>query len=278
MDVEKILNGAVRFSNFISVRLVFFTGLSLLVFPLLGATSVKTDSLLEAFPLVNSLIVSYGATINALGIESVAVYLIFFVFITVLHLSYSSATTLGAWLPPHLGTETLRSAERSFNREIVTKLKELNIDTEHVSKFSESTVGKHSALEKTLMDRIESTALQFNATKAFFLAAILTLFFAPPEKRLSLLSENRTTVIFGLLVLCACYFHYLIRVNRLAFDSLNKNLEHALEVHVRPFLENGEYTQLVELCERHRKTFSWQIDWLFPVVGSFRYWMDRITK
>ena len=99
MDVEGLLQSVIRFSNFMTSRLVvsgvFFYILS-------GFTPIgsATEGLLPQADLLNEIVENYQNIFDVLGVSDFALLLIFFLFLTTIHLLYMAFKRVGEYLPP----------------------------------------------------------------------------------------------------------------------------------------------------------------------------------
>lgn len=99
MDVDGLLQSVVRFSNFMTARLI----VSGLVFYILsGFTDIgsSTEGLLPNLDLMNNIITNYQNIFDILGVSDFALLLIFFLFITAIHLTYVAFERVGDYIPP----------------------------------------------------------------------------------------------------------------------------------------------------------------------------------
>ncbi len=99
MDVELLLQGVIRLSNFMSSRLivsgVFFYVIS-------GFTEIGsvTEGFLPNLELVNEVIRNYQDIFDILGVSEFALLLIFFLFLTAIHITYIGFDRVGEYVPP----------------------------------------------------------------------------------------------------------------------------------------------------------------------------------
>jgi hypothetical protein len=99
MDVESLLQSVIRFSNFMTSRLivagVFFYVLS--GFLDFGSSA---EGFLPDLDLINGVIANYQTIFDILGVSDFALLLILFVFLTTIHLVHTGFDRVGAYIPP----------------------------------------------------------------------------------------------------------------------------------------------------------------------------------
>lgn len=99
MDVELLLQGVIRFSNFMTSRLLVSGVVAYVVsgFIPIGNT---TDGFLPSVDLLNGVVQNYQNIFDTLGVSDFAILLILFIFLTTIHLIYMAFNSIGRYLPP----------------------------------------------------------------------------------------------------------------------------------------------------------------------------------
>ena len=185
MDVEQFLDGVIRFSNFVTSRLLV-SGVVFYVlsgFMDLGSASA---GFLPDVGLVNQVVENYQSIFDMLGVSEFALVLILFVFVTTIHVIYIVFEKVGDYLPPAIvpvegwtaisdvtlkAFQTLRAArgdqhtegENQRLYEFTKKLKQIerDFDTEYEQRLS----GAHATF------RIAKTFVVFSVLSWFFAAS-----------------------------------------------------------------------------------------------------------
>lgn len=99
MDVESLLQSVIRFSNFMTSRLIV-SGVVFYIasgFTDIGSTS---EGLLPDMDLLNQVVENYQNIFDVLGVSDFALLLILFVFLTTIHIIYVVFEGIGEYLPP----------------------------------------------------------------------------------------------------------------------------------------------------------------------------------
>jgi hypothetical protein len=131
MDVELLLQGVIRFSNFMTSRLLVA---GVVFYVLAGFVPIgnATEGFLPSVDLLNGVVQNYQTIFDTLGVSDFAILLILFIFLTTIHLTYVAFESIGYYLPPaiiplsgwtaideitHKGFETLRVARGTEHSE-----------------------------------------------------------------------------------------------------------------------------------------------------------------
>lgn len=99
MDVEQLLQSVIRFSNFMTSRLIV-SGVVFYVasgFTEVGSTS---EGFLPDIELINEVVQNYQTIFDVLGVSDFALLLILFMFLTTIHIIYVLFRRIGEYLPP----------------------------------------------------------------------------------------------------------------------------------------------------------------------------------
>ena len=99
MDVEGLLQSVIRFSNFMTSRLVVSGVVFYIVsgFTDIGST---TEGFLPDADLLNEVVQNYQNIFDVLGVSDFALLLILFMFLTTIHIIYVVFNRIGEYLPP----------------------------------------------------------------------------------------------------------------------------------------------------------------------------------
>lgn len=99
MDVEGLLQNVIRFSNFMTSRLVVS---GLVFYVASGFTEVgnASEGFLPDLELLNQVVQNYQTIFDVLGVSDFALLLILFMFLTTIHIIYVVFERVGQYLPP----------------------------------------------------------------------------------------------------------------------------------------------------------------------------------
>jgi hypothetical protein len=97
--MDGLLESVVKFSNYITARLVV-AGTFFYVMAGFLHLGNPVDGLLPNIDLVQSIAQNYETIFNILGVSEFAMLLIFFLFLTAIHLTYAAFDRVGHYIPP----------------------------------------------------------------------------------------------------------------------------------------------------------------------------------
>ena len=99
MDVEGLLQSVIRFSNFMTSRLIVA---GVFFFILAGFTEIGSAAtgFLPDLDLINGVIANYQTIFDILGVSDFALLLILFVFLTTIHIVHVGFDRVGRYIPP----------------------------------------------------------------------------------------------------------------------------------------------------------------------------------
>ena len=97
--MDGLLESVVKFSNYITARLVV-AGTFFYVMAGFLHLGNPVDGLLPNIELVQSIAQNYETIFNILGVSEFAMLLIFFLFLTAIHLTYAAFDRVGHYIPP----------------------------------------------------------------------------------------------------------------------------------------------------------------------------------
>lgn len=270
MDIDKLLSGAIQLSGFVTVRLVFFLALAILVAPYFGYTETGSEELTVSLPIVQELVDQYSRIVEALGIKSVAIYLLFFVFISALHLCFEAAVTIGNWVPLSLNGEKLQVIERRFSKEIVETLLGKQENPETITRFTAACQACNETMDPEVSDRVDTAGKSYNAVKAYLLAFVLCVYIFPSEIMFAEIAASRSILLAAILILVCVTAFTRYDSLRARYAEFMDALEDCVEKHLRPSVAPTTYRELTPVCARFKRAFRVRPDWHLPVVGPIR--------
>ncbi len=282
MDVDTLLNGVIRLSNFMTSRLVVAGVVFYVLSGFLTVGSVS-EGFLPNVDLVNNVVENYQRIFDILGVSDFALLLILFVFLTTIHIVYVAFEAIGKYLPPAIvpvsgwlalddltlkAFEVLRDArgeehtdeENQRLYEFKRKLREM--DQESKEKYRE---------------RLEGTYSTFRIAKTFVLFSVGALIYAWFAGYGG--SMNLLLVIFAFSVLLSLvsgfsiYRTHHVRVTRLYRDVVGEIIEFS-RVWVTP-----EYQEkLIGICASERQLSHVSLEVVVPVYGTLDAFLADVRK
>jgi len=278
MDVEGLLQSVIRFSNFMTSRLVvsgvFFYILS-------GFTPIgsATDGLLPQADLLNEIVENYQNIFDVLGVSDFALLLIFFLFLTTIHLLYVVFKSVGEYLPPAIvplsGWDAIDDVTLAAFDILREARGEEHTDEENqrLYEFKKKLHEIERATEAECHDEIEGVQAAYKIAKTLIVFTALAGLYALIRGTYA----NDMTIlfgIFGLSVLTALYTAFGI------FRANYERIARLREAVIQQFLEFAriwappEYQQRVAAaCMPSRDLRPAQFTVVVPVYGT----MDELV-
>ena len=270
MDIDNLLSSAIKLSSFITTRLLFFLALAVLIAPYFGVTDATSSDIAVSVPILEGLIDQYGRIIDALGIQSVAIYLLFFVFISTLHVCYEAAVLLGSWVPLTLSGQKLQLVERRFSKATVEQLLAHNVSSDIITRFTAAAQECNDKIDPGFTEAVTAAGKSFNAIKAYLVVFVVCVFVVPSEVQVAEVADYGGLILAGLLALTAIAAFRRVDTLRTRYLEFIDDLEDCLEKHLRPTVPPGIYGDLAPIPTQFRKAFFVQPDWTLPIFGSLR--------
>ncbi|MER2536716.1 MAG: hypothetical protein ABTQ31_16295 [Rhizobiaceae bacterium] len=183
MDVEGLLQSVIRLSNFMTSRLV----VSGLVFYILsGFTDIgsRTEGFLPDADLLNEVVQNYQTIFDVLGVSDFALLLIFFLFLTTIHLLYVAFYRVGLYLPPDIvplsGWDAIDDVTLSAFDILREARGEEHTDEENqrLYEFKKKLREIEKTNEAEYRDEIEGVSNAYSISKTFILFTVLAGLYA----------------------------------------------------------------------------------------------------
>lgn len=273
MDVEGLLQSVIRFSNFMTSRLVVS---GLVFYVLSGFTEIgsTTTGLLPDADLLNEVVQNYQTIFDVLGVSDFALLLIFFLFLTTIHLLYVAFKRVGEYIPPaivplsgwvavedvtHVAFDILREARGEEHTDE---------ENQRLYEFKKKLHEIEAATDARYSDQIAGVVSAYSISKAMIVFVLLTAAYA-------LISGSYTNdpmillVVFGLSILLMLYTGFAIfRANYERIASLRGQV-------INQFLEfsriwaPAEYQErMVAACVPSRDLRPVELEVVVPVYGT----------
>ena len=183
MDVELFLQGVIRFSNFMTSRLLV-SGVVFYVLAGFVPLGNATEGFLPSVDILNGVVQNYQNIFDTLGVSDFAILLILFIFLTTIHLVYIAFESLGHYLPPAIvplsgwaaidditwkAFETLRVARGKQHTEE---------ENERLYQFSKKLREIEVASDDYTKAKVQGTLAAFRISKSFVLFSLAVWIYA----------------------------------------------------------------------------------------------------
>jgi hypothetical protein len=287
MDVEQFLDGVIRFSNFVTSRLLV-SGVVFYVlsgFMDLGSASA---GFLPDVGLVNQVVENYQSIFDMLGVSEFALVLILFIFVTTIHLIYIVFEKVGDFLPPAIvpvegwgaigdvtvrAFETLRAARGEEHSED---------ENQRLYEFTKKLKQIERDFDAEYEQKLRSHYATFRIAKTFVLFSILSWLFArSPADYVG--NVRFLLVILGLSVLVAFLAAVTIfKGNRTRLEELRKAVIQEIQEFARIWTSEAHQRQVEADTAAYRQLSPATLTVVVPVYGTLdvflrdlRRWQER---
>lgn len=283
MDFEGLLQSVVRFSNFMTSRLVVS---GLVFYVLAGFTDIGSSSegFLPNLDLMNNVVDNYQNIFNILGVSEFALLLIFFIFVTVIHLTYVIFVRVGGYIPPAIvplsGWEAIKDlTEPTFHILREARGEEhTEEENQRLFEFSRKLEAIDAANEKKYEEALATTYEVFNVSKSFILFAAGAWLWAVVSGRYS------GDPIFILVILSLAIATALIatlaifREHHERIDELRTLISNQLLGFASIWLPADYQQRVAEACVPSRELRSATFEVLMPVYGTMDAFVADVKR
>ncbi len=283
MDVEGLLQSVVRFSNFMTARLIV-SGLVFYVisgFTDIGSTS---EGFLPNLELMNSVIQNYQTIFDILGVSDFALLLIFFLFLTAIHITYVAFERIGDYIPPAIvplegwtAIEDLTSSTFDILRDARGE-EHTEQENQRLFEFRRKLEEIGDTIEAKYKDGLATMYTAFRVSKCFVVFTTLAWLFA-------VISGHYTgkmmllLVILGLSVLTALYTTIAIyRSHYQRIEELRTEIIHQLLGFAAIWTSPLHQQQVAAACVPSRDLSPASFEVLMPIYGTFDAFVADIRR
>jgi hypothetical protein len=235
MDVELLLQGVIRFSNFMTSRLLV-SGVVFYVLSGFVPLGNASEGFLPSVDLLNQVVQNYQNIFDTLGVSDFAILLILFIFLTTIHLTYVAFESVGYYLPPAIiplsgwtaidditwkSFQTLREARGEEHTEE---------ENQRLYAFSKKLREIEVASDTYTRDKVQGTLATFRISKTFIVFSLAVWLYAITSGTYTnninylLLIFGVSAVTAGLSALSIFRMNYQ-RINNLREDIVAEILE-----------------------------------------------------
>lgn len=273
MDIDGLLHSVIRFSNFMSSRLVVS---GLFFYVLSGFTDIgsTTEGILPNLDLLKGVIENYQNIFDILGVSDFALLLIFFLFLTAIHIIYVAFDRIGQYIPPAIAPLPGWQAIDDLTGTAFDILREARgeehteEENQRLYEFKRKLEGIDETNEARHADEIATVSAAFRVAKTFVVFSFLAFLYA-------LISGNYTGDKLLLLILLSCALmtvSYAIlaiyRSHHSRIEELRAEVIHQLLGFAGIWLPQEHQKRVAESCvpSRDLKPASFEI--MMPVYGT----------
>ncbi|PWV97501.1 hypothetical protein DFR52_10624 [Hoeflea marina] len=283
MDVEGLLQGVIRFSNFMTARLIVS---GLFFYVIAGFTDIGStaEGILPNLELVNQVVANYQTIFDILGVSDFALLLIFFLFLTAIHITYVGFERVGEYIPPAIlplpgwdAIDDLTSASFDILREARGE-EHSEEENQRLFEFKRKLEDIDDANELKYEAGLEATYAAFRISKSFVLFSLCAWVVAILGGRYA--GDARVLlVILGLSAMVALYTTLSIyRSHHSRIEDLRGKVIHQFTGFAGIWLPAAHHQRVVETCAPSRDLRPASFKILFPVFGTLDVFFADMHK
>lgn len=287
MDFEGLLQSVIRFSNFMTSRLVVS---GLFFYVMAGFTDIgsSTEGILPNLDLMNNVVQNYQNIFNILGVSDFALLLIFFIFVTAIHLTYVIFERIGSYIPPAIVPLSGWSAIDDLTGSSFAILREArgeehsDEENQRLFEFSRKLEAIDRSNEAKYVEELKATYAAYNVSKSFIVFSLLAWIWALISGKYSG-DTIFLLVIFGLAVCTALITTLAIfRAHHQRIEELRTEVTHQILGFSSIWVPVALQQRLVDATVPSRDLHPASFAVLMPVYGTLddfkteiRRWRDR---
>lgn len=281
--MDGLLESVVKFSNYITARLIV-AGTVFYVLAGFLHLGNPTDGLLPNLELVQSIIENYQAIFDILGVSDFALLLIFFLFLTTIHITYLAFDRIGHYIPPAIialpGWEAIEDLTHgAFNilRE-ARGVEHSDAENQRLFEFRRKLEKIDEANEAAYRDELANTNAAFRISKSMMVFAVLAWLFAAIR---SDYQGDATLLLIIFLFALAVFVITMVAITRAHYeriDELRTEVTHQF-LGFTSIWAPAEYQQrMVEACVPTGVLKPTSFKVLMPVYGTLDVFLKDMRR
>ena len=283
MDVEGLLQSVIRFSNFMTSRLLVA---GVVFYIASGFTDVgsASEGFLPNADLLNEIVQNYQNIFDVLGVSDFALLLILFVFLTTIHIIYVLFDRVGEYLPPAIiplsgweanddvtlaGFDILREARGEEHTDE---------ENQRLYQFKKKLREIEEAIEQKFAEETEGMATAYRIAKTFVLFSVIVLVVALVFGNYSG-DLNILMAIIGLSILTAFYTAFgLFRANFERITAIRHDVIVQFLEFSRIWAPQEYQRRIAEACKPSHDLKPAHFAVLVPIFGTLDEMMDELRR
>ena len=283
MDVEGLLQSVIRFSNFMTSRLLVA---GVVFYVASGFTDVgsASEGFLPNADLLNEIVQNYQNIFDVLGVSDFALLLILFVFLTTIHIIYVLFDRVGAYLPPAIIPLSGWEANDDVTLTAFDILREArgeehtDEENQRLYQFKKKLREIEETIEQKYAEETEGMATAYRIAKTFVLFSVgvlvVALVFGKYAGDLNILMA-----ITGLSILTAFYTAFgLFRANFERITAIRRDVIVQFLEFSRIWAPQEYQLRISEACKPSRDLKPAHLAVLVPIFGTLDQMLDEIRR
>lgn len=287
MDVDALLQSVIRFSNFMTSRLIVS---GVVFYVAAGFTPIGSASagFLPDVELVNQVVQNYQTIFDVLGVSDFALLLILFMFLTTIHIIYVVFRRIGEYLPPAIlplpgwtATDDVTLSAFDILRDARGE-EHTEEENQRLYEFKKKLKEIEDGIEEKYRAELEGVNAAFSISKTFILFSAGAWAYAMVSGEYSG-DTNFLLLILGLSLLTALYTTFAIfRANHFRIANLREDIIVQFLGFARIWLSEDYQQRIAKACTPSRTLRSAHFAVVVPVYGTLdvliedmRQWRSR---
>lgn len=279
MDVELLLQGVIRFSNFMTSRLLV-SGVVAYVLAGFMPLGNATEGFLPSVDLLNGVVQNYQNIFDTLGVSDFAILLILFIFLTTIHLTYVAFESLGFYLPPaivplsgwtaidditHKAFETLRVARGTRHTEE---------ENQRLYDFSKKLREIEVASDDYTKGKVQGTLAAFRISKTFVVFSLVVWIYAMVSGAYGGNKNYLLMILLVSLITVGLSALSIFRMNHQRINALREDVAAEILEFSRIWVSEEHQRKIAMDCvpTKELKPAAWAV--VVPVFGT----LDALMK
>lgn len=283
MDVEGLLQSVIRFSNFMTSRLLVA---GVVFYVASGFTDVgsASEGFLPNADLLNEIVQNYQNIFDVLGVSDFALLLILFVFLTTIHIIYVLFDRVGAYLPPAIIPLSGWEANDDVTLTAFDLLREArgeehtDEENQRLYEFKKKLREIEQTIEQKYAEETEGMATAYRIAKTFVLFSVGVLVVALVSGKYAG-DLNILMAIIGLSVLTALYTAFgLFRANSERITAIRHDVIVQFLEFSRIWAPQDYQRRIAEACKPSRDLRPAYFAVLVPIFGTLDEMVEEIRR
>jgi hypothetical protein len=283
MDVDKLLQSVIRFSNFMTSRLIV-AGIFFYVIAGFIQLGNASDGFLPNLELVNDVVRNYKTIFDILGVSDFALLLILFVFLTAIHIIHVAFDRIGTYLPPAIVPLSGWDAIDDLTRPAFIALRaarsseSAHLENQRLFEFDKKLREINAANEAKYRLELDGIYAAFRISKAFVLFAFVAWVYAFVSGNYTG-SMNKLLVIFGIALLLALYSAFRIyRAHASRIDDLRSEVSSQFIGFAQIWTPQEHQAKVLEVCAAAQDHMPATFEIVVPIFGTYKNFKVEFSK
>ncbi|MCB1518516.1 MAG: hypothetical protein KDJ19_12975 [Hyphomicrobiaceae bacterium] len=274
MDVEGLLQNVIRFSNYMTARLLV-AGVFFYVMAGFVHLGDPAEGILPNLDLLKSIIENYQSIFDILGVSDFALVLIVFLFITAIHITYIGFDRIGYYIPPAIvplpGWDAIEDLTQSAFDILREARGEEHTDAENqrLFEFRRKLENIDERNEDKHREELQSTNAAFRISKSMMVFALIAWLVALIGRDYQ---GDASLLLVIFLFAAAIFIITMIAINRAHYERIDDLRTEVIQqlLGFTSIWAPAEYqARMAAACvpSRNLKPTSFKV--LMPVYGTF---------